>query len=78
MSLYPFAVEHFDLSAYDLIFSSSSGYAKGVHRRSNAIHVCYCHTPMRWVWRYEASNRRPEVDTTSAFRPAFRFEMGLT
>jgi glycosyltransferase involved in cell wall biosynthesis len=51
--LYPLAVEHFDLSAYDLIFSSSSGYAKGVRRRPDAIHVCYCHTPMRWVWRYE-------------------------
>jgi glycosyltransferase involved in cell wall biosynthesis len=51
--LYPFAVEHFDLSQYDLIFSSSSGYAKGVRRRRNAIHVCYCHTPMPWVWRYE-------------------------
>src|SRR5256714_8013408 len=51
--LYPFAVERFDLSQYDLIFSSSSGYAKGVRRRRNAIHVCYCHTPMRWVWRYE-------------------------
>src|ERR1043166_1604384 len=51
--LYPFAIEHFDLSAYDLIFSSSSGYAKGVRRRRNAIHVCYCHTPMRWVWRYD-------------------------
>ena len=51
--LYPFAVEHFDLSEYDLIFSSSSGYAKGVRRRKDAIHVCYCHTPMRWVWRYE-------------------------
>jgi glycosyltransferase involved in cell wall biosynthesis len=51
--LYPFAVEHFDLSAYDLIFISSSGYAKGVRRRRNAIHVCYCHTPMRWVWRYD-------------------------
>src|SRR6266478_7360344 len=51
--LYPFAVEHFDLKQYDLIFSSSSGYAKGVRRRPNAIHVCYCHTPMRWVWRYD-------------------------
>src|SRR5205814_3615057 len=51
--LYPFAVENFDLSEYDLIFSSSSGYAKGVRRRRNAIHVCYCHTPMRWVWRYD-------------------------
>jgi len=51
--LYPFAVEKMDLTEYDLLFSSSSGYAKGVHRRRNAIHVCYCHTPMRWVWRYE-------------------------
>ncbi len=51
--LYPFAIEHFDLSEYDLIFSSGSGYAKGVRRRRNAIHVCYCHTPMRWVWRYD-------------------------
>src|SRR5258707_6601765 len=51
--LYPFAVENFDLSAYDLIFSSTSGYAKGVRRRRNAIHVCYCHTPMSWVWRYD-------------------------
>jgi len=48
--LYPFAVEHFDLSEYDLIFSSSSGYAKGVRRRANAVHVCYCHTPMRWLF----------------------------
>ena len=51
--LYPWAVEHFDLSQYDLILSSSSGYAKGVKRRRNAIHVCYCYTPMRWVWRYD-------------------------
>ena len=51
--LYPLAIEHFDLSEYDLILSSSSGYAKGVRRRRAAIHVCYCHTPMRWAWRYE-------------------------
>ena len=51
--LYPFAIENFNLLQYDLIFSSSSGYAKGVRRRRNAIHVCYCHTPMRSVWRSE-------------------------
>ncbi len=50
---YPLAIERFDLSSYDLIFSSSSGYAKGVRRGRNAVHVCYCHTPMRWVWRYD-------------------------
>ena len=63
--LYPFAVEKFDLSEYDLIFSSSSGYAKGVHRRRNAIHVCYCHTPMRWVWRYEDYVSREKLDRKS-------------
>src|SRR2546423_9531189 len=63
--LYPFAVERFDLSQYDLIFSSSSGYAKGVRRRRNAIHVCYCHTPMRWVWRYEDYVARERFGTFS-------------
>jgi len=63
--LYPLAVEHFDLSQYDLILSSSSGYAKGVRRRRNAIHVCYCHTPMRWVWRYQDYAAREDFGWTA-------------
>jgi glycosyltransferase involved in cell wall biosynthesis len=51
--LYPLAIESFDMSDFDLIISSSSGYAKGLRKRKGAIHVNYCHTPMRWVWRYE-------------------------
>jgi glycosyltransferase involved in cell wall biosynthesis len=51
--LYPFAVEGVDLRAYDLIVTSCFGYAKGVKRRADALHVCYCHTPMRWAWRYD-------------------------
>ncbi len=58
--LYPFAVESLDLSAYDLILSSTSGYAKGVRKKKGAIHICYCHTPMRWVWRYNAYAEREE------------------
>jgi glycosyltransferase involved in cell wall biosynthesis len=50
---YPLAIETLDLSAYDLVVSSSSGYAKGVRTRRDAVHICYCHTPMRWVWRYD-------------------------
>ena len=50
--LFPLAVETLDLTAYDLIISSSSGYAKGIKKRQDAVHICYCHTPMRWVWRY--------------------------
>lgn len=49
--LYPSAFEAFDLSAYDLIISSSSAYAKGIIPRPGAVHVCYCHTPMRFAWR---------------------------
>ncbi len=51
--LYPFAVESANLDAYDLVVSSCFGYAKGVRRRDGALHICYCHTPMRWVWRTE-------------------------
>jgi glycosyltransferase involved in cell wall biosynthesis len=51
--LYPFAVGALDLSEYDLVLSSSSGYAKGVQTNRDAVHVCYCHTPMRWAWSYE-------------------------
>jgi len=55
--LYPFAVGSLDLSAYDLVISSSSGYAKGVRTSPRAIHVCYCHTPMRWAWNYQDYSR---------------------
>ena len=50
--LYPLAVRSLDLSRYDLVISSSSGYAKGVRTNRHAIHVCYCHTPMRWAWSF--------------------------
>lgn len=50
--LYPLAVRSLDLSRYDLVISSSSGYAKGIHTNPDAVHVCYCHTPMRWAWNF--------------------------
>ena len=50
--LYPLAVRSLDLSRFDLVVSSSSGYAKRVRTNRNAIHVCYCHTPMRWAWSF--------------------------
>lgn len=51
--LYPRAFESFDLSGFDLIISSSSAFAKGIRRPNGAKHICYCHTPMRFVWRYQ-------------------------
>jgi glycosyltransferase involved in cell wall biosynthesis len=59
-AVYPLAVESFDLQEYDLILSSSSGYAKGVRKRRGAIHINYCHTPMRWAWRYDDYAAREE------------------
>jgi glycosyltransferase involved in cell wall biosynthesis len=50
LPLMPMALEHFDLREYDLVISSESGPAKGVIAGSGARHVCYCHTPMRYLW----------------------------
>jgi glycosyltransferase involved in cell wall biosynthesis len=50
LPLMPMALESFDLRGYDLILSQESGPAKGVLAPSTARHVCYCHTPMRYLW----------------------------
>src|SRR5579884_1216225 len=50
LPLMPVALENFDLRDYDLIISSESGPAKGVITRSDSRHICYCHTPMRYLW----------------------------
>jgi glycosyltransferase involved in cell wall biosynthesis len=50
LPLMPLALEHFDLTGYDLVISSESGPAKGVLVPSGARHICYCHTPMRYLW----------------------------
>jgi len=50
LPLFPTAVELFDLSRYDTVVSSSHCAAKGIVPRPDAFHLCYCHTPMRYVW----------------------------
>jgi glycosyltransferase involved in cell wall biosynthesis len=50
LPLMPMALESFDLRGYDLIVSSESGPAKGIIVPSDARHICYCHTPMRYLW----------------------------
>src|SRR6478752_5232017 len=47
LPLMPMALEQLDLSQYDLVISSESGPAKGVIPNSPAVHICYCHSPMR-------------------------------
>jgi glycosyltransferase involved in cell wall biosynthesis len=66
--LQPLALEQFDLSDYDLVISSESGPAKGVITSSKTCHICYCHSPMRYIW-----DRYPEYRRAMGFlaRPVF-------
>jgi glycosyltransferase involved in cell wall biosynthesis len=50
LPLFPMAIEQFDLKSYDLILSSSHCVAKGIKRHPDQLHICYCHTPMRYAW----------------------------
>jgi glycosyltransferase involved in cell wall biosynthesis len=50
MPLMPNALKEFNLQDYDLIISSESGPAKGVTPNPDAYHICYCHSPMRYLW----------------------------
>lgn len=50
LPLFPRAIESFDFSKYDVVISSSHCVAKGAIAAPQALHICYCHTPMRYVW----------------------------
>jgi glycosyltransferase involved in cell wall biosynthesis len=51
--LYPNAFRSMDLKEYDLILSSCSAFSKGIIKKDGACHICYCYTPMRFVWNYD-------------------------
>ncbi|MCF8411795.1 MAG: glycosyltransferase family 4 protein [Melioribacteraceae bacterium] len=50
LSLFPLAIEQLDVSQYDVVLSSSHAVAKGTLTNSNQLHICYCHTPIRYAW----------------------------
>ncbi|MCH8049394.1 glycosyltransferase [Patescibacteria group bacterium] len=50
LPLMPTATERYDLSGFDVIISSSSAFSKGIIPPSDALHLCYCHTPTRYLW----------------------------
>jgi glycosyltransferase involved in cell wall biosynthesis len=58
LPLMPLALSLLDLSGFDLVVSSESGPAKGVRVPPGAVHVCYCHTPMRYIWNMYEDYRR--------------------
>ena len=62
LPLFPLAIEQFDLSAYDLIVSSSHCVAKGVRLNNSTYHISYVHTPMRYVWdQFNTYFRQPRT-----------------
>ena len=71
LPLMPLALEELDLSGYDLIISSESGPAKGVITPPGSLHVCYCHSPMRYLWDHYPVYR-------AAAGPIERLAMKLT
>jgi glycosyltransferase involved in cell wall biosynthesis len=66
MPIYPLAFSQVDLRGYDLILSNKSGFCHGVPVPDGATHICYCLTPTRFLWQYEAYRQRealnPAVD----------------
>jgi glycosyltransferase involved in cell wall biosynthesis len=61
LMFFPKAIESFDFDGYDLILSSSSGWAKAAKHDKSILHICYCYTPMRWVWSYQRYVERENI-----------------
>jgi glycosyltransferase involved in cell wall biosynthesis len=71
LPIYPAATESMDLRGFDLVLSSDSGPVKGVRLSPGAVHVCYCHSPMRYLWDgYEAYRDGMSGLTRAAFMAA--------
>lgn len=68
MQFFTMAIEGFDLSKYDLVISSSSSVAKGILTRADQVHICYCHSPARYVWDL-CPQYLKEAGLTSRFNP---------
>jgi glycosyltransferase involved in cell wall biosynthesis len=50
LPLFPKAIEQFNVSEFDIVISSNHAVAKGVRAKPGTLHICYCHTPMRYIW----------------------------
>jgi glycosyltransferase involved in cell wall biosynthesis len=65
LPLYPLAFESFSLDDYDVVLSNSSAFCKGVVTGPQTLHICYCLTPMRWVWDYRGYVERENLGRLS-------------
>jgi glycosyltransferase involved in cell wall biosynthesis len=66
LPLYPLAMGRLDARAHDLVVSSNSAFAHGVHTREDAQHICYCYTPFRYAWH---ERERTLAEAPRALRP---------
>ncbi len=72
LPLYPFAVERLKLPPSEVVLSSSSAFAHGVHAPTGALHICYCYTPFRYAWYEQA---RALQETPRALRGPLRMQL---
>lgn len=74
LPLMPLALEQLNLQGYDLVISSEAGPAKGVVVAPHAVHICYCHSPMRYVWdRYHDYRAQTGRMTRAAMGPVLHY-----
>ena len=67
LPLMPLAIEQLDVSDYDVVISSSHAVAKGVLTGPNQLHICYCHSPIRYAWDMQHQYLR-EAGITSGLK----------
>ncbi len=79
MPLMPTAVESINLTGFDLVISTTSLFAKGVIAPADAVHVCYCHTPTRFLWqeRFGYLSNLPYARIFHVFAPFWFHELRL-
>ena len=67
LPLMPLAIEQLDVSSYDVVISSSHAVAKGILTGPNQLHICYCHSPIRYAWDMQHQYLR-EAGITSGLK----------
>lgn len=74
LPLYPLTFGQMDLSGYDVVLTNKSGFCHGV-QTGEALHVCYCLAPTRYVWQFDAYIKREQLSplATAVLKPVIRF-----
>jgi glycosyltransferase involved in cell wall biosynthesis len=75
LPFYPIAFERFDFSAYDLVLSNKSGFCHGIITGPETLHICYCLTPTRYLWRYAQYAEQEQLGrwTRNALAPVLTY-----